>query len=294
MAKLGLVTVLFNSNSVLEGFLKSIGSQKFTDYHLYLVDNTSNAVTDKLIAYLCETYNITNYTHIKNEGNEGVAKGNNQGIELSIKDESTHTLLLNNDIEFYQPELLSGMLAYMESKNESFLIPKIYFYDNKKVWMAGGKFLNIRGATIHVGEGREDGPAFNKEKYFDYAPTCFMLINNTVFSDVGIMDEKYFVYYDDTDFVYRAYKKGYRIKLLPQYHVYHKVSSLTGGNESLFSIYYGNRNRVYFIGKNLKGLGYITTMLFTMASRVFKYIRYDKKQREKLLSGLNDGFALLK
>lgn len=293
MAKVGLVTVLFNSDSLLEDFFKSLSIQTFKDYHLYLIDNTSNDVTDKLIIKLAEKYKITSYTHVRNLDNAGVAKGNNQGIELSLSEGTTHTLLLNNDIEFDQPDLLEKMLADAEKNNEAMIIPKIYFYDTKKIWMAGGEFLP-RGTSIHIGEGDNDGLSYEIEEHFNYAPTCFILIDNHTFKTVGLMDEKYFVYYDDTDFMYRAFKKGINIKLLPQLHIYHKVSSITGGAESLFSIYYGIRNRIYFISKNFKGIYYSYAMAFTLAASVIKYLRYNKDQKERLLKGLKAGFKLVK
>lgn len=294
MATVGLVTVLFNSDTVLPGFFESLAVQNFADYHLYLIDNTSNNVTDELLLKLALEFKITNYTHIKNATNVGVAKGNNQGIELSIKEGSKYTLLLNNDIEFTQPNVLSDIVAHAENNSEAIIIPKIYFYDTQTVWMAGGKFLMYKGSTIHVAEGHNDDAEFNKEAYFKYAPTCFMLIDNNVFKQVGLMDEKYFVYYDDTDFMYRAWRGGYKVKLLPQLHVYHKVSALTGGTESLFSIYYGTRNRIYFIGKNLKGIPYAASMFFTITTRFIKYLSFTKQQRKELIKGLDAGFKLLK
>jgi GT2 family glycosyltransferase len=288
MAKVGLVTVLFNSDSLLDGFFKSLSVQLFKDYHLYLIDNTSNDITNKLILELSIKYSITNYTHVANPDNAGIATGNNQGIELSLKQGTTYTLLLNNDIEFYQPELLGEMLYHAEKNSESIIIPKIFFYGTDKIWMAGGKFLMFKGSTIHVGEGNTDCAAYSQERYFNYAPTCFMIIDNKVFDIVGLMDEKYFVYYDDTDFMYRAYKKGYRVKLLPQYKILHKVGSLTGGTKSLFSIYYATRNRLYFIKKNLTGFHYLCSKYFTLISRFIKYIKYDKKQREQLLKAVSD------
>ena len=294
MAKIGLVTVLFKSDDVLDGFLKSLSMQTFNDFHLYLIDNSANDNTDKLLKELVDRYGLTNYTHIKNKTNVGVARGNNQGIEMSLDSGSTYTILLNNDIEFYQAELLADIISHAEKKFESIIIPKIYFFESKKIWMAGGKFLIYKGSTIHVGEGNNDGPLYDQEAYFKYAPTCFILINNNVFEKVGMMDEKYFVYYDDTDFMYRAYQNGYKVKLLPRLNVYHKVSALTGGNESLFSIYYGIRNRIYFIGKNFKGVQYLSAMVFTISTRFVRYLQYDKRQRRELLRGINSGFGLLK
>lgn len=292
MAQVGLVTVLFNSDDVLEGFLKSLAVQSFTDYHLYLIDNSSNHATDLLLANLTSKYNIANYTHVKNTVNTGVAKGNNQGIELSTRDNTTHTLLLNNDIEFLQSNLLTNLVTHARDYNEPIIVPKIYFYENKKIWMAGGRFLLYKGLTEHVGEGDNDGLLYNREAYFNYAPTCFMLIDNQVFEKIGLMDEKYFVYYDDTDFMYRAYQSGYCVKLLPELHVYHKVSTITGGKNTLFSIFYGTRNRIYFIRKNLKGLEYFCSLIYTFFSRFLRFTQFDSKQRAQVIKGLREGFKL--
>jgi GT2 family glycosyltransferase len=158
--------------------------------------------------------------------------------------------------------------------------------------MAGGGFLKLRGITFHEGEGDEDGPKYSQDKYCDYAPTCFMLINNKLFDEIGIMDEKYFVYFDDTDFIYRAFLKGYRILMMHHLHVLHKVSSSTGGSESPFSIYYGNRNRVYFIRKNFKKVDYLKALTFTILTRFLKHIQYNAVQKEKMWKGLADGFKL--
>ena len=50
MSKIGLVTVLFKSDDVLPGFFKSIAKQTHKDYVLYLVDNSVNPTSDKIIA----------------------------------------------------------------------------------------------------------------------------------------------------------------------------------------------------------------------------------------------------
>lgn len=292
MAKVGLVTVLYNSDDVLEGFFKSLSLQSFSDYKLYIIDNSHNAKSDQLIGEFLEKYPVAEYQHIKSDGNIGVAAGNNVGIKASLAEGSEYVLLLNNDIEFGDPYLIQDMVGCAESRNEHLIIPKILFYDSRKLWMAGGKISYLKGITYHVGEGEEDGPQYNKEAYFDYAPTCFMLISKLVFESIGLMDEKYFVYYDDTDFVYRAGQKGYKVLLLPQYTVLHKVSSLTGGGTSNFSIYYNNRNRIYFIRKNFSILTKCLALSYCLLGRVVKYCRYNKEQKTQLLKSLNSGFKM--
>ena len=133
MAKIGLVTVLFNSDMVLPGFIESLVTQSFSDYHLYLIDNTSNDATDALLCKLVAQYNLSNYTHVKNEKNVGVAKGNNQGIELSIKDGSTYTVLLNNDIEFDQPISVENIVVHIMAKGNTYNIRSRKFRGNEVV-----------------------------------------------------------------------------------------------------------------------------------------------------------------
>lgn len=292
MAKVGLVTVLFHSDNVLEGFISSLSNQTLDDYYLYIIDNTVNKETDKLLYDLLVCYGITKYVHLRNPGNYGVAKGNNQGIELSISDGNEYTLLLNNDIEFFDSDTIESLITVAKEKKEMIVVPKIFYHNTTVIWMAGGHFIKYRGVTVHVGEGMYDAPSFDTPSHFDYAPTCFMLINNLVFGDVGLMDENYFVYYDDTDFIYRSVEKGYKIFYYPKVQVFHKVSFSTGGNESLFSIYYGARNRIYFIFKNINWRFRFITLAYVITTSVIKLFKYNNHKRKQLVKGLIDGYTL--
>src|ERR1700761_7065964 len=147
MTKVGLVTVLYNCNDVLEDFFKSLSIQSYTNYHLYLIDNSPSDKTDRLITNWTDKYQIANYFHVKNPENYGVAKGNNQGINLALENDSDFIILLNNDIDFQQPYLLEKMVQYAVQENEDMIIPKILYYGTRKIWMAGGEFINYKGTS---------------------------------------------------------------------------------------------------------------------------------------------------
>src|SRR5690606_8850734 len=83
--------------------------------------------------------------------------------------------------------------------------------------------------------------------------TCFMLVDNRLFGEIGLMDPAYFVYFDDTDFVYRAVKRKHAVYYMSRLVVLHKESTATGGIRSPFFTHYFNRNRIYFIRKNFRG-----------------------------------------
>lgn len=290
MAKIGLVTVLFRSDEVLPDFFKSISRQTHKDYILYLVDNSESAATDAIISQCLKEYPVTAYRHIKTGGNIGVAAGNNTGIKLSIADNCSHVLILNNDIEIEQDFMLSKLLSLADA-GESMIVPKIYYYDEKKIWMAGGYMDRWRALGVHYGYNKKDEPKYNIAKHVTYSPTCFMLIKREVFDTTGIMDEKYFAYYDDTDFVLRATRLGYKIWYEPSLELLHKVSSSVGTN-SPFYVYYSNRNKIYFIRKNFKGPQRYFALLYTLISRIAFWLGFDKARKQKLVQGLKDGFNM--
>lgn len=293
MAILGLVTVLYNSDGVLEEFFRSLSVQTFTDYHLYLIDNSASPATDALVKLLTEKYKVPAYTHVKNAGNYGVATGNNQGIKFALEAGSEYVILLNNDIEFPQPFLIEAMVNCAIKQGENLIIPKIMFYGTRIIQTAGGIFNNYMGVSYSLGYKQQDGERYNKPGYFEYAPTCFMLISKKVFDTIGFMDEKYFVYYDDNDFTYRTTKAGFKIYFMPQLEIFHKVSFSTGGSESAFSIYRLNKNRIYFIRKNLSFPQKQVALGHAIVVKAVKYFTsYKKEGRKALLNGYKDGFKM--
>ena len=200
---------------------------------------------------------------------------------------------MNNDIEF--PEnTIYDMLKYAEEKNESIIVPKIYYYGTNKLWMAGGHISKLKGTSPHRGDTEEDIGQYDEIEYTKYAPTCFMLIHKDIFKTVGMMDEKYFVYYDDTDFIWRANTLGYKIVYFPKSIVNHKVSFSTGGGESSFSIYYGTRNRVYFVFKNFNFIFRNIALFYFLLTRFIKYFGYDEENKQKFKLAIKDCLSLIK
>lgn len=288
--QIGLVTVLYNGIEVLEDFFVSLNNQTYKNFTLYVIDNSPDDNTLNEAIKLSNKFNIDS-VFINNNDNCGVAKGNNQGIKKILENDCEYVLLLNNDIEFSE-NTIEDLVNYSVENDISIIVPKIYYHNTNKIWMAGGYISNLRGTTPHRGELEEDQGQYENIEYINYAPTCFMLLNKKVFKEVGLMDEKYFVYYDDSDFIYRANKQGYKILYFPKAIVSHKVSISTGGSESLFSIYYATRNRIYFIKKNFSLIYKFIALSYFFFSRIAKYFIYNKEQKKTLIKAVVDSFKL--
>lgn len=293
MAKIGIVTVLYNSASVLEDYFKTISEQTYKDFILYVIDNKSPDDSLSLSYKYAEQYKDKYKTVIiENDQNYGIAKGNNIGLLKAKEDGCDYILLCNNDIVMSN-DCIEKMLSRLIKEKIDFVVPKIFYYDEPLIWMAGGKFSWISGGTRHIGAKQKDSPMYNKYKLVKYSPTCVMLTNSRLFDDIGLFDEKYFVYFDDTDWVYRCYKAGKKLGYTPDAVVRHKESVSTGGQMSDFSIKMQCRNHVYFCKKNFsKPHFYFTVLVKGLYHLLIQRWQYNKYQRRLMDKAFIEGFKM--
>ena len=225
MKKIGVVTITYNSSVVIEEFLNSILAQTFTKFILFIIDNASSDSTIEII----QKYADPRIRVIKNNSNMGVAAGNNQGITLAIKDACDGILLINNDTCF-EKDLIVKHITVLNNNDCSVVVPKMMYYPEKEIIWYGGGCLNKNKAYLSSVRGinSKDNGSFDKTDYVSFAPSCCVLIKKQVFHDIGLMDEKYFVYFDETDFWWRMIKDGrHKMIYFGDVKFYHKVGSLT-------------------------------------------------------------------
>lgn len=255
MKKIGIVTITYNSAQVIGPFLESVLSQTYPDFILYVIDNISRDNTLELL----KPYTDPRIVVVPNRENVGVAAGNNQGIRLAMADGCELIMLLNNDVEF-ESTLLEKLVHQLDEQSCSLVAPKMMYHpETDRIWWAGTKFNPWRGGiTAHIGIGEVDHGQYDRVEAMDYAPTCCVLMKKAVIEDVGLMDEKYFAYYDDSDFFYRIRKQGkHQLVYYPFVRFYHKVGGLSkmkeGTSEKFtfgdFFIHLSTRNHIYYLRK---------------------------------------------
>ncbi|HHA1713285.1 TPA: glycosyltransferase family 2 protein [Enterobacter ludwigii] len=291
--KIGLVTVLYNSPNVLPDFFSSLALQDYKNYCLYIVDNSSSPESKELALKLGNNYGMSIY-FIDNQGiNVGVAAGNNQGAWEAYNQGCDYIVFLNNDLLFSDSEILMKLVTTAEGNKLDMIGPTILNYPEKKIWYCGGHFDEFKALGPHENIDQEficsDFPEIHQHTY---APTCFLMITRRLWDEVGEMDEKYFAYYDDTDFLYRANKAGYLVNVVTSLIIYHKVGSSTGGDLSYFGMYHLTRNRLYFIRKNLRGLKWFISLSYVLSSRIFLLLMSSNKQKKAIWKGLIDGLKM--
>jgi hypothetical protein len=285
--KIGIIIVNYNGEEYTNSCIRSIFKSSYQNYLIVVIDNAS---TDNSVQLLEEEFN-NKIILIKNEDNLGFSGANNIGIKYALKNGCEYVLLLNNDTET-DKDLMKNMVDASIKNNNAIISPKIYYYDEpKKIWAAGGCLTWKKGLSFHYGFNEIDRGQFEVRKEINFATGCCILIHKSVFEKIGFLAEEYFLYFEDTDFCVRAKRAGIKILYEPSAKLWHKVSSTTGGEESIITLYYGNRNRLYLNNKfNKKNKLYYLSYFYI--TRMIKFliwlVKGQKYKIEIVLEAIKD------
>lgn len=265
--KLAIVTVTYNSGDVINEFMDSLLSQDFTDYTLYVIDNNS---TDDTLLKL-KQYRDIRIEVLAQNTNLGFAKGTNIGIKKALRIGCPYICLLNNDT-ILTKDLFTNLLNDIDVFCADVVSPKIMFAepDSKIPWW-DSKGMNTRlKKRLELNKDMECVSSVKK------IPFCCTLFRVNSFHRVGLLDERFFVYWEDTDWCFQARKLHLKMFYTPNALIYHYGSRLTK-NHSDFYIKNMTMGRFWYLKKNYgifvriwKYFGYVYTLLLLVPERSFK------------------------
>lgn len=201
---------------------------------------------------------------IKNKENYGFAEGNNIGIRFSLNNlDPEYILLLNNDTVVGKNFLDELVKTGENNKEIGILGPKIYFYDKPNIiWSAGCKISWKLSRGIQIGTSELDQGQFNTQRKVEYVSGSAFLIKTEVIQKIGLMDRKYFLYFEESDWTLRANQAGYGSLYVPTAQIWHKISQSGGGMSKTTGLYYITRNRWIFMKKWAKKSDYAFFVIY--------------------------------
>lgn len=231
-----VIVLCFNGKKYLDGCLGSLKRQSCKKFSTILVDNGSS---DGSVEYVKEKFKWVNI--IENRKNLGFATGNNRGIRYALKRGAEHVVLLNQDTVVGRTFIETGLKHLKGSVG--IVCPKIKYFGTNRIWYAGGLNISKRSDLLfgdvnriigHRGIGEEDRGQF-KSAETEYACGCALFIKRAVIEKIGLLDPRFFMYFEDRDWSLRAAKNDYKILFVPSATVWHKVPLGSSEAASYFS-----------------------------------------------------------
>lgn len=281
---IALITVLFNCEKHLPLFFQCLGQQTDKNFVVIIIDNASND-SSLILARTLAQENSVRCEFIENGNNLGIATGNNQGVERARERGVRKVVLINNDISCD-----NYLIAKIRERAIDADFPAwtclSYRGDTQERWFGGGYLSWWRARGIHYDQLISE--RITEPTVITYAPTCLMYLKMEVFEKIGLMDDKYFVYYDDTDFCKRMMDMGITLTYDPTVSFRHYVGGSSGGEFSPFSLRINTRNKFYYIDKHyrtsirwlIKGIAILSKLMQML----------DKRRRGPIWEGMREAF----
>ncbi|MFO7796124.1 MAG: glycosyltransferase family 2 protein [Promethearchaeia archaeon] len=250
-----IIIVNYNKFNYTIDCLKSLLNQTYDNFEIILIDNGSDFnLYLKLKDSISQLESKLNIKLIRNKINLFFGTANNQGIRIA---KGKYICLLNFDTEV-MPNFIESMINFLESHPEAGMIsPKIKIYKDKRyIWNAGG-IIDFRKGLVVFNRGFMDfdpnDELYNKIEETDFAAGTALFVKKENLEEIGLIDEIFFMYWEDPDWSLRAKKAGFKNYYVPNTIVYHKVpinNKERGEKRVLFNYFFFKRNKQIFIWKH--------------------------------------------
>jgi len=243
--KVFILLLNWNGKSDTLACLQSLEQLTYSNHEIVVIDNGS---VDDSVVQIQQAF--PNITLLKTGENLGFAGGNNVGITYALGQNADAILLLNNDTEV-APDLLNGYVEMLSTNPNAVLGGRVYQFDNRDQFDHLGGFWNPKKANFDLlaGSQIDDGKSWEQPISVDFVCGCALFASAETFRSVGLLEEKFFLIWEEADWCARAKRLNHPILYCPKARLWHKISaSFTGGKPHIQ--YYWWRNRLLWISRN--------------------------------------------
>ena len=244
--------VVLNWNGLTDTLvcLESLRRLDCAGHRVVVVDNGS---TDGSVEALRRENLPPTLDIIETGRNLGYAGGNNLGIRHALDRGADFIFLLNNDTTV-DPRLLDELVDAAERHPEVGCFGPwiLYMHDPDRLWFSRSEWSSAKAAFTAPGKGRLASELPNSPADTEYVCGAALFFRAEVARKVGLLDERFFLVYEDSDWCFRARDAGFGCLTVPSARVWHRIGSSFSTEASPLRTYFSTRNKLLWAEKNLR------------------------------------------
>jgi GT2 family glycosyltransferase len=244
-----IVVLNWNGKTDTLGCLESLQQLHYTERQVIVVDNGS---TDGSLDALRSAGSRLAIEIIEAGKNLGYAGGNNLGIRYALERGADFILILNNDTTV-DAMLLDELVGAAERHPEAGCFgPWIfYMYEPDRLWFTRSEWDAAASAFTAPAKGRVASELPNEITNTEYICGAALFLRAGVARDIGLLDERFFLVYEDSDWCFRARRAGFGCLMVPAARVWHKIGTSFSSEASPLRAYFSTRNKLLWAEKNV-------------------------------------------
>ncbi len=260
---LAIIVINWNGFDFTSQCIESLRHVTYPNLAVIVVDNGSNEEEVKKLR------DIRDITLIENKKNLGFTGGNNVGIKYALENGFEYIGLLNNDTTV-EKGFIEPLLYELKNSDIGAVQPKImHMHDKTLLWSAGGLFRDIWAIPITIGSREIDRGQYNDVRTIDWVTGCCFIARRGIYKKIGLLDDKFFTVFEDTDWSLRVRKAGYILRYVPTSTIYHhggaSVTYKEKNKEGYMSPkrhYMNIRNHIFLVKKHSRGIHAVSSWAF--------------------------------
>ena len=244
--RISVIISNYNGEKWLQGCLDSLYIQTYKNFEIILVDNDSEDDSCELVKK-----NYPEVIVIQNKEDLGFSGGNNVGLKRA---KGEYILLLSNDTVADKNYLRNFIKAFDEIPNLGVAQSKIVLMSNPDKLDSCGAFWTDSTFLYHYGVGKDQSlPRYNKSFPVFSVKGASMLIKKDLVDKIGLFDDDFWCYYEETDFCHRVWLAGYECWYYPKALIHHAVGGTTTTFfKSDYIQFHSNKNKIRSFLKNFE------------------------------------------
>jgi len=274
---ISIIIVNWNGKKWLKNCFNSLSRQTFKDFEILLIDNNS---TDDSVDYIEANY--PEIIIIKNTENRGFAGGNNDALN---KAKGKYLYLLNNDTIVANDCLEKLSKAFDELPQAACIQTKLIMLNDRSNLDLVGAFWTNSTFLYYYGMKKDvNALQYNRNLPVFSNKGASVLIRRDVINKVGLFDDDFWCYYEETDFCHRLWLAGYECWYYPKAVVYHAGAGTTIRFDNSVIQYHNFKNKLLSFIKNfeIKNLLIIIPIYISLNVLISLYWLYKKKPKHFL------------